>query len=703
MKNNTVKVLSAIGLAAACQSAFAGAITDIKVTSLSDNQKIIKIKFDRDLVEPKGFLSQNDSALVLDFSNSSARLPQSQLEFNDSLVKEIVAAGDGKRARVALSLNKPSEYYTERKNDEIWVYLSTATKASNAASASYTTKAAAPVAKTPPIIIKETVTINTGPSKNSFNNDVAATDVPMQMSFAKGKNGSGRILLTLPKNAPKPNISQNAASLTIQYPNVAVAAADQKKLDTSELLTPVQSVQMARIGNNTLITITNKDSWDYKEYSENGKYVFEILPKTNLTDAQSPLSRKKNFTGGKVTLDFQNIDVRTILQILAKESGMNIVASDTVTGSMTLNLKDVPWDQALDLVMKARNLDMRKQGNIINIAPKDELFEQDKKTLTYESEIQNLGALVSQTFQLRYKNVEEFKDILKLGDGTGNVDRNSILSSRGSALIDPSTNTLIITDNPTVIRKFKDLIQELDVAAQQVMIEARIVEARDSFMRTLGAKINYAGNSKKWSGGGQFGGRILGDSTDGWIPVNGMGVVRQGASSIVGLTIDAAQEEGTVKIISSPRVLTQDRKEATIEKGTEIPYQEASSSGATSTSFKKAVLGLTVTPQITPDGNIIMDLQINKDSVSKITSNGEPAIDTNNITTQAMVENGGTLILGGIYEEDNSISENKIPLLGDIPLIGYLFKTKSRSNTKSELLIFITPRIVPNTTNALRY
>ncbi len=697
MNNMTVKILSGIGLTLACQAAFSGAITDIKVTSLSNQQKIIKIKFDRDLVEPKGFLSNNNTALTLDFKGSNVALAQPYLEYNDGILKSITAAEDGKRTRVALALGQASEFYTEKKADEIWVYVS-GRQSKNMAPTTTTED----TVRTPaPIIIKETIIQN-----SSTDNAAGISTSPMQMTFNKGTKNSGRVVLSIPAGATAPDIKKTAFSLTINYANTPLPAADQKKLDTSELLTPVQSVSLERIGNSTQVVITNKGTWDYKQYPENGQYVFEIIPKTEMSESgTSPLDRKKNFKGNKVTLDFQNIEVRTVLQILAKESGMNIVASDTVAGSMTLNLKDVPWDQALDLVMQSQNLDMRKQGNIINIAPRDELFDRDKKTLAYDGELRTLGPLISQTYQLKYENVEEFKKILRIED-SGSSDRNSILSERGSALIDPATNTLIITDNAFIIKRFTALIEELDVPAQQVMIEARIVEARDDFLRQLGTKLNYEGRTGKWGGGGSSGDRIDWKNANGWIPSNnGMGIIRQGASSVVAFTLEAKQNEGQVKIISSPRVLTQDRKEAMIEKGTEIAYQEASSSGATSTSFKKAVLGLTVTPQITPDGNIIMDLNITKDSVSKIQSSkeGAPAIDTNRVKTQAMVENGGTLILGGIYEENNSQTETKVPLLGDIPLIGHLFKSTEKKRDKSELLIFITPRIVPNSNNTLRH
>lgn len=437
----------------------------------------------------------------------------------------------------------------------------------------------------------------------------------------------------------------------------------------------------------------------------------------------------KSFNGRKISLDFQDVEVRTILQILAKESGVNIVASDTVNGKMTLSLKDVPWDQALDLVMQARNLDMRRQGNIINIAPRDELLAKDKAFLQAEKEIAELGPLYSQTFQLKYKNVEEFRKILRLEDnGSSNSNgRNTLLSGRGSALIDPATNTLIVTDNRNVIEKFRKLIDELDVPTRQVMVEARIVEAKDGFSRDLGVKFGAAGARGRNSWGNDWSSAQNNHNTNASVfrgesayptwslqpnvslpataATNSIALVRALSSGALGLEISASEATGKSKTISNPRVLTQDRREATIESGTEIPYQEASSSGATSVSFKKAVLGLTVTPNVTPDGQIIMTVKITKDTPVDCTVDSliTKCIQTKNLNTQAMVEDGGTLIVGGIYEEDNSDTINKVPLLGDIPVVGNLFKSRAKKEERRELLIFITPRIMDGVGSNLRY
>lgn len=399
---------------------------------------------------------------------------------------------------------------------------------------------------------------------------------------------------------------------------------------------------------------------------------------------------------------------------------MNIVAGDSVQGKMTLSLKNVPWDQALDLILDARNLDMRRVGNIINIAPRAELLEKDKDELKAKRELDELGPLISQSFQLKYKNVEEFKTILKLED-SNNRDGKSILTSRGSALVDPATNTLIITDTQSVIQKFVKLIEELDVPARQVMVEARIVEAADGFSRDLGVKFGFsrAGNTgwgSTWGNGlnnvnagtgrGANSGIITSPniSMSAASPTSSIAIVKAVASGALGLELSASEQDNRTKTISTPRVLTQDRQEAEIKQGYQVPYTTRQDNTVT-TSFKDAVLSLKATPRITPDNKIILDIAIQKDAPSDRyqSAQGEPGLETKSLKTQAMIEDGGTLIVGGIYVEEASNTIKKVPLLGDLPVVGNLFKARSRSDSRSELLFFITPRIMGSETSVLRY
>ena len=706
-----VKIFPILGMTLAVQAVFAGDITDINVSTLPNNQKIVKVKFDKDTVLPSNsMVNEPSSRVALDFPSTGVTLPQSTFEYADSLLNQVAAVKNGNNARVLLGLNRLGQYKAEVKGKEVWIYIN------EAVSSSHTT-----------------------PSTQIVNSKIASSEVAAVMvDFRKSGRSNGIVEIMTRKYQGKPDIKQNNGSLTITLKNYPLPVQAQRNLDVTDFSTPVRNVVLKRIGNDTQVVIKNQGTWTHSIKTMNDRIVVEITQKSSVEDSGLPSNQNKSFKGNKVSLDFQDVDVRTVLQILAKESGMNIVASDSVTGKMTLTLKDVPWDQALDLVMQARNLDMRKTGNVINVAPRDELLAKDKAILTQQREIDELGPLYSRTFQLKYKNVEEFRKILKLDDSSsGGNGSKTILSSRGSALIDPATNTLVITDNTFILQKFEKLIAELDVPARQVMVEARIVEAEDGFSRQLGVKFGYAGSNGKNSWGSNWtnalanrtsyvnGQRTLAnwarDPSKNEIPAlpawtvdpnvnlptaaatSSIALVHALSSGALGLELSAQQAQNKLKIVSTPRVLTQDRKEAIIESGTEVPYQEASSSGATSTSFKKAVLGMTVTPNITPDGQIIMDIKINKDSVNSDCRATEPCINTQRLNTNVMVEDGGTLILGGIYREENSEGVSKVPLLGDIPVVGNLFKSKTRSDKKTELLIFITPRIVDNIGSNLRY
>ena len=705
-----VEVFPILGMTLAVQSVFAGNITDINVSTLPNNQKIVKVKFDKDTVLPSNSMVNGPSSRVaLDFPSTGVVLPQSTFEYADSLLNQVAAVKNGNNARVLLGLNRLGQYKAEVKGKEVWIYIN------EAVSSSHTT-----------------------PSTQIVNSKIASSEIAaVTVDFRKSGRSNGIVEIMTRKYQGKPDIKQNNGSLTITLKNYPLPVQAQRNLDVTDFSTPVRNVVLKRIGNDTQVVIKNQGTWTHSIKTMNDRIVVEITQKSSVEDSGLPSNQNKSFKGNKVSLDFQDVDVRTVLQILAKESGMNIVASDSVTGKMTLTLKDVPWDQALDLVMQARNLDMRKTGNVINVAPRDELLAKDKAILTQQREIDELGPLYSRTFQLKYKNVEEFRKILKLDDSSsGGNGSKTILSSRGSALIDPATNTLVITDNTFILQKFEKLIAELDVPARQVMVEARIVEAEDGFSRQLGVKFGYAGSNGKNSWGSNWANaganrnsyvdkqRTLANwsrnpsqdipALPAWtvdpnvnLPIaaatSSIALVHALSSGALGLELSAQQAQNKLKIVSTPRVLTQDRKEAIIESGTEVPYQEASSSGATSTSFKKAVLGMTVTPNITPDGQIIMDIKINKDSVNSDCRATEPCINTQRLNTNVMVEDGGTLILGGIYQEENSEGVSKVPLLGDIPVVGNLFKSKTRSDKKTELLIFITPRIVDNIGSNLRY
>ncbi|MCL6135643.1 type IV pilus secretin PilQ [Neisseria meningitidis] len=777
MNTKLTKIISGLFVAtAAFQTASAGNITDIKVSSLPNKQKIVKVSFDKEIVNPTGFVTSSPARIALDFEQTGISMDQQVLEYADPLLSKISAAQNSSRARLVLNLNKPGQYNTEVRGNKVWIFINEsddtvsaparpAVKAAPAAPAKQ--QAAAPSTKSA-VSVSEPFTPAKQQAAAPFTESVVSVSAPFSpakqqaaasakqqaaapakqqaaapakqqaaapakqqaaapakqtnIDFRKDGKNAGIIELAALGFAGQPDISQQHDHIIVTLKNHTLPTTLQRSLDVADFKTPVQKVTLKRLNNDTQLIITTAGNWELVNKSAApGYFTFQVLPKKQNLESGGVNNAPKTFTGRKISLDFQDVEIRTILQILAKESGMNIVASDSVNGKMTLSLKDVPWDQALDLVMQARNLDMRQQGNIVNIAPRDELLAKDKALLQAEKDIADLGALYSQNFQLKYKNVEEFRSILRLDNADTTGNRNTLISGRGSVLIDPATNTLIVTDTRSVIEKFRKLIDELDVPAQQVMIEARIVEAADGFSRDLGVKFGATGKKKLkndtsafgWGVNSGFGGDDKwGAETKINLPItaaaNSISLVRAISSGALNLELSASESLSKTKTLANPRVLTQNRKEAKIESGYEIPFTVtsiANGGSSTNTELKKAVLGLTVTPNITPDGQIIMTVKINKDSPAQCASGNQSilCISTKNLNTQAMVENGGTLIVGGIYEEDNGNTLTKVPLLGDIPVIGNLFKTRGKKTDRRELLIFITPRIMGTAGNSLRY
>lgn len=761
MNTKLTKIISGLFVAtAAFQTASAGNITDIKVSSLPNKQKIVKVSFDKEIVNPTGFVTSSPARIALDFEQTGISMDQQVLEYADPLLSKISAAQNSSRARLVLNLNKPGQYNTEVRGNKVWIFINEsddtvsaparpAVKAAPAAPAKQ--QAAAPSTKSA-VSVSKPFTPAKQQAAAPFTESVVSVSAPFSpakqqaaasakqqtaapakqqaatpakqtnIDFRKDGKNAGIIELAALGFAGQPDISQQHDHIIVTLKNHTLPTTLQRSLDVADFKTPVQKVTLKRLNNDTQLIITTAGNWELVNKSAApGYFTFQVLPKKQNLESGGVNNAPKTFTGRKISLDFQDVEIRTILQILAKESGMNIVASDSVNGKMTLSLKDVPWDQALDLVMQARNLDMRQQGNIVNIAPRDELLAKDKAFLQAEKDIADLGALYSQNFQLKYKNVEEFRSILRLDNADTTGNRNTLVSGRGSVLIDPATNTLIVTDTRSVIEKFRKLIDELDVPAQQVMIEARIVEATDGFSRDLGVKFGATGKKKLkndtsafgWGVNSGFGGDDKwGGETKINLPItaaaNSISLVRAISSGALNLELSASESLSKTKTLANPRVLTQNRKEAKIESGYEIPFTVtsiANGGSSTNTELKKAVLGLTVTPNITPDGQIIMTVKINKDSPAQCASGNQTilCISTKNLNTQAMVENGGTLIVGGIYEEDNGNTLTKVPLLGDIPVIGNLFKTRGKKTDRRELLIFITPRIMGTAGNSLRY
>ena len=538
------------------------------------------------------------------------------------------------------------------------------------------------------------------------------------VDFRRGRGGEGRVVVDLSDASTGIDIRQQGQNIVVDFLKTSLPDNLKRRLDVTDFATPVQSVNTFQQGDNVRVVIEPSGQWEHNAYQTDTQFVVEVKPLV-IDTSRGPRGR---YTGEKLSLNFQNVEVRAVLNVIADFTDLNVVTSDSVAGNITLRLKDVPWDQALEIILQTRGLDMRKSGNVIWIAPRDELATREKLALESQQQITELEQTRTESFQLNYTKAADVQKML-----SDPLQR--VLSKRGSAVVDVRTNTVFVQDVPSRLEEVRKLIAKIDIAVRQVMIEARIVEASDNFARNLGVRLGLVqdargGNAHTFANGHlglQTGAELattaqttnpqliggvpalVPNAQQVNLPAAGLGGFTAGLFSIILFKRDfsrfltaelsALEADGKGKIISSPRVLTANQIEALIEQGTEIPYQQATSSGATSVSFRKASLSLKVKPQITPDGNIIMTLDVNKDSPGVTTPTGVQ-INTKHVKTEVLVENGGTVVIGGIYEQTDRTDVTQIPFLGDLPYVGFLFKNRQTSTAKTELLVFITPRIV---------
>lgn len=529
------------------------------------------------------------------------------------------------------------------------------------------------------------------------------------VSFKKGKDSTGGLFmidLTDPKVTIDIKPSKNSIVIDLFGTDVPKYLIG-KKVSVANLGTPVRSYEFSKLSDRARIVLITGDQTEQNAYQVDNKLVLNIKPVYSETIANK--SAVKKYTGQKVTLNFQDIEVRSLLQVIADYSNLNIVASDTVEGKITLRLQDIPWDQALEIIQQTKNLGSKKDGNVIWIAPLKEIREKEKAEFDYKIEKDSVIPLITESIQLNYQKATDIKVLLdKKTSSVAGI-------KRGSVLVDPKTNIIFIEDTPEKIEELRELIKKIDIPIRQVMIEAKIVEATKNFAKNVGARLGVNGqinNRTAFGGGleattantGQFatsptlsqtlGVSLPATAINGAVPsVFSFLLFNKSLSRFLNMEISAIENDGTGTILSNPRVVTSDRSEAVVAQGTQIPYQESASSGATTISFKDATLSMKVTPQIAPNGKILMDLAINKDSVGTQTPNG-PAIDTQNVKTQVMVDNEGTVAIGGIYTEENTASVNKVPFLGDLPYVGFLFKQRATNKSQREIIVFITPKVV---------
>ena len=688
-------------LAFAAQVALAQAptrLTKVELQPQPGNQLEVKLVLDGPAPQPVAFTIDNPARLAVDLPGTAVALQSRRIDVKSGGVDSIVAAEASGRTRVVFNLDSLQPYTTRTDGNNVYVTLGGA--AGNQAAAA-TVSTAATAAAAPGTFAVEKV------------------------DFRRGSDGAGRIIVRTSDPRVQASVKQEGGRTVVDFPRTSVAPEVARRYDVVDFATPVNSFDVTSTPNGARIIVNATGDYEQLGYQSDREYVLELRQRTKAAAAAEP--GKKEYRGERLTLNFQDIETRAVLQLLAETSGQNIVVSDSVQGNVTLRLQNVPWDQALDIVMRTKGLDKRQEGNVIYVAPAEELAAREKQMLESQKSLTELAPVRTEYLQVNYAKASDLASLIK-SQGKG-----SLLSERGSLAIDERTNTLLLQDTADRLADIRRLVQTLDIPVKQVLIEARIVIVNDDFSRELGVRFggafvgNYGSNdglmyvsnsglnsadgsrgpiiAPGGPGGAGVDGSSVATGLDRYLvnlpvanPAGRLAMTLLDSDYVVDLEITAAQREGRGEVVSAPRVITANGKEAVIEQGTEIPYQESASSGATTTQFKKAVLSLKVTPQITPDDRVILDLTVSKDSVGQIlpsaTGGSVPSIDTREITTQVLVNDGQTVVLGGILETERRDTVNKVPFLGDVPGLGWLFRSKGKTDNKDELLIFVTPKIL---------
>ncbi len=701
-----------LGLTLASPLTWAAAAIQSITSTQQSGAEVVRIELSEPLAAlPAGFVVQSPPRIALDLPGVTSSLARNVVDINNGNLRTVSVANAGDRSRVVLNLRQATTYRAELQGKTLMVFLNPSVASAPAPAVT------AAMAVTPTAAGADKSadgTVHFAESKNSA--PLALKDI----DFRRGQDGAGRVVVELPNNQVGVDIRQQGQSLVVEFVRASLPERLRKRYDVADFGTPVRQVTATQTGDRVKLVVDPTGDWEHSAYQSDNQFVLEV--RSRKVDPNK-LTQGPGYSGEKLSLNFQNIEVRALLQVIADFTNFNVVTSDTVNGSVTLRLKDVPWDQALDIILQAKGLGVRKSGNVLWIAPKDEINAKEKIDLEAKAQVAALEPLRNQAFQLNYTKAEEVAKGLagnRSGGGGSSGGNNStrILSPRGSVISEARTNQLFVNDIPSKLEEIQAMIAKIDIPVRQVLIEARIVEADDTFGRTLGVRLGTS-NTKAVattgnlgvSVGGNYSGAV-GSISNGSLSTNGYFVNLPGSSNVgsnlatlgvslftsnlnhaLNLEISALEADGRGKIVSSPRVITADQVKALIEQGTELPYQTATSSGATAITFRKANLKLEVTPQITPEGSVILDVDVNKDSVGQVTSAGF-AIDTKHVQTQVLVENGGTVVIGGIFQQSENSNEEKVPLLGDIPVLGNLFKNNTRSSKRSELLIFLTPKVV---------
>ena len=683
-------VVMALAVGAPTVALAQGVIQSI-TSSQQSGSEVVRIELSEALASvPVGFAIQVPPRIAIDLPGVGSALGRSSVELNQGNLRSVNVAQAGERTRLVLNLKQAATYRAQLDGKALLIIVDSGAPA--AATVAAAPAAAAPSGNFAPVLAREQQPLR-------------------EIDFRRGADGAGRVIVSLPSNQVGVDIRQQGTSLVVEFLRSAVPDSLRRRLDVTDFGTPVQSVTTSQVGDRVRMVVEPRGNWEHSAYQSDNQFVLEVRP---VRVDPNKLTQGPGYQGEKLSLNFQNIEVRSLLQVIADFTNFNVVTSDTVTGNLTLRLKDVPWDQALDIILQAKGLGLRKSGNVIWIAPKDELAIKEQAELEAGKKKTELEPLRTQGYQLNYTKAEEVAKGL-VGQGSGGGGQGSrMLSSRGSVISEQRTNQLFVTDIPTKLEEIQSLIAKIDIPVRQVLIEARIVEANDTFGKSLGVKLggaaqNLSGGLHRVAvgattvGGSTATGGVSSSSPFVNLPALGQGgydpasfavsLFNSGATRFLNLEISALEADGKGKVVSSPRIITADQVKALISQGTKIPFQKSTSSGATSVEFIEASLKLEVTPQITPEGNVILDVQVNKDSLGTLTALGRE-INVKQVKTQVLVENGGTVVIGGIFEQTEQNSETKVPFLGDVPYLGNLFKTRTRDTSRTELLVFLTPRVV---------
>lgn len=669
-------------------------LEDVTFLALPGNRVQVDLTLSGPVPEPSNFTTDTPARIALDFPGTTSNLAKKTHAVGIGAVTGIAAVQGKDRTRVVVDLVKKVPYQTRIEGNHFYITI----ESGEAVAASAAAPSLGGVGAASPAL-----------GKSAFRID--------NVDFRRGEKGEARIIVSLSDPATPVNVREQGGKLLLDFAGTALPKELERRLDVVDFATPVSMIDAFTLGHDTRLVISASGLYEHLAYQTDRQFTLEVKPVSKAAQEQKK-KEEQGYTGEKLSLNFQDIEVRAALQIIADFTGLNIVVSDTVQGAISLRLKDVPWDQAMDIILRSKALAMRKNGNVILVAPGAEIAAREKEDLESQKQITELEPLRSELVQVNYAKASDFAVLIRSKES-------SLLSERGNVTVDERTNSLLIQDTAVRLGEIRKVVTELDIPVRQVLIESRIVIANDDYSRQLGVRfgvtsIQENGDSGVVSLTGSAAGNntVVGSAinnlaTTGQVfpvtapsltdrlgvnlpvasPAGRIGLALLGKDYLVDLELSALQAEGRGEVVSNPRVITANQKEALIEQGVEIPYQEASSSGATSVSFKKAVLGLKVKPQITPDDRVIMDLNVSKDTVGEI-FNGVPSINTREINTQVLVENGETVVLGGIYEQTRSNEVTKVPLLGDLPVLGALFRSTRNVDDKVELLIFITPKIL---------